>query len=682
MEPKKHQLAIVKNDPWLEPVEQLIEDRYNRYKSKLAEIKEQYGSLAKFADAHNYLGINYDAEQNGWYYREWAPNANALFLVGDFNDWNRSSHPLHRIDNGVWEIFLDKKSYEKSFVHNSKFKVLVHAQNGARERIPAYSRRVVQDDYTKNFSSQLWFPEKFDWSDDDFTINKHKHLFIYETHVGMAQEKEGVGIYIEFEEKILPKVKAAGYNAIQVMAIAEHPYYGSFGYHVANFFAPSSRFGTPEELKSMIKKAHSMDIAVIMDIVHSHTVKNINEGISEFDGTEGQYFHSGGRGEHPDWDSKLFDYGKTEVQQFLLSNIKYWLQEFHFDGFRFDGVSSMLYFHHGHTTFDSQEKYFSDGVEWDAITYLQLANKLIHNLERPAVSIAEDVSGMPGLTNKISDGGIGFDYRLAMGIPDYWIKIMKEKKDEDWDIYEMWNVLTDRKKGVGTISYAESHDQALVGDKTLAFWLMDKEMYYNMHRDSKHFIIERGIALHKMFRLFTIALAGNAYMNFMGNEFGHPEWIDFPREGNNWSHKHARRMWSLTENKDLKYHYLSDFDAKMIEIVKGHKIFNHEFARQINMDGENKTIVFERKNLIFVFNFHPNNSIPDYMFPVRKSGEYRLLLNSDDAEFGGYNRTDASTKYFTIKKEGEEGNFLSIYNTNRTALVFIRNKNKKNKKKK
>ncbi len=669
--PDNARLALVASDPWLEPAEGQISDRYNRFKYRLGQIEEQHGSLLDFADAYSYFGIHYDKKAKGWYYREWAPAAFELFLTGDFNDWNRSSHPLNKKENGVWEIFLDDKTNKNSFVHNSKLKVLVHAANGWRERVPVWISRVVQDNSTKDFAGQLWMPEKeFSWKGDTFKVGKIENLLIYECHVGMAQEKYGVGTYLEFAENVLPRIKEAGYNAIQLMAVAEHPYYGSFGYHVSNFFAPSSRFGTPEELKYLIKTAHSMGIAVIMDIVHSHTVKNLNEGLNEFDGTDHQFTHPGERGNHPNWDSKVFDYGKTEVIRFLLSNLKYWLKEFHFDGFRFDGVTSMMYFHHGNTTFGDRDKYFSDGVEFDAITYLQLANMLIHLVKKDAVSIAEDVSGMPGLCRPVDEGGIGFDYRLAMGIPDFWVKTLKEKKDEDWHMDNIWYTLTDRRPDIKTIAYAESHDQALVGDKTIAFWLMDKEMYFHMQADDQHLVIDRGMALHKMIRLITIALGGQAYLNFIGNEFGHPEWIDFPRQGNDWSYHYARRQWSLRDDHNLKYQFLAEFDKAMINLIKEKEVLGAGYGYKINNDEQNKTLIFEKAGLIFVFNFHSSHSIPDYEFYVPEGGDYKIILNSDSPEFGGHNRVDDSRLYTTMFEPATGKHYLKVYTPNRTALVF------------
>ena len=660
-------LAIIQEDPWLSPYQQDIKERWENFQSALNEIEEAEGSLLNFATAHQYYGIHFNDKKNGWTYREWAPNAQQLFLIGDFNGWDRSTHPLERNQHNDWEIFLPFDTYHTTFIHGSKIKVTIHGANGITDRLPAWIQKVIQDPTTHDFCGQLWFPEKkFNWTDATFipTLNQQAPI-IYECHVGMAQELEGVGTYRDFADKILPRIKQGGYNTIQLMAIMEHPYYGSFGYHVSNFFSPSSRFGIPEDLKYLVNQSHEMGIAVIMDIVHSHAVKNIAEGLSEFDGTEYQFFHSGKRGYHDGWDSKLFDYGKWEVKKFLLSNVRYWLEEFHFDGFRFDGVTSMLYLHHGNIDFDHYDKYFKLDVDTDAITYLQLANAVVHQFKQNAISIAEDVSGMPGLCRKPEEGGLGFDYRLAMGIPDYWIKTLKEKPDENWDINEIWTVLNNRRLGERTIAYAESHDQALVGDKTLAFWLMDKEMYTHMKLADQNPIIDRGIALHKLIRLITISLGGDGYLNFIGNEFGHPEWIDFPREGNDWSHQYAKRQWSLADNKDLKYQCLGNWDKAMIECIENNKLLATTKVTQLKMDTANQVIIFEKNQLIFIFNFSPTNAIFNYQFTAPEKGTYRILLNSDKKLFGGFDRVDDNIDYPT-----DNNQLVSIYLTNRTALVL------------
>ncbi|MFY0654268.1 MAG: alpha amylase C-terminal domain-containing protein [Cyclobacteriaceae bacterium] len=662
-------LDLVKDDPWLEPYESDINQRFDYFNEKLKFIKENHTSLKKFASADKHLGFNYDNKKKGWWYREWAPAADGLYLFGDFNNWEEGV-PLKKQENGVWELFL-KDPKKDILKHESRVKVIVNANGESRDRIPAYIKRAIQDPETYDYSGQIWNPsKKFVWADKDFDVKSIQEPVIYECHIGMAQEKEGVGTYREFADNILPRIQKLGYNTLQMMAIKEHPYYGSFGYHVSNFFCPTSRFGTPEDLKYLINKAHKMGIAVIMDAVYSHAVKNMAEGLNEFDGSGHQYFHEGGKGYHTGWDSKLFNYGKTEVLQFLLTSVKYWMEEFHFDGFRFDGVTSMLYEHHGdHVSFDHYDKYFKDQVDWDAVCFLQLANVLIHEIKPGALSIAEDMSGMPGISRKVKEGGIGFDFRLGMGIPDYWIKLLKHSRDEDWDIYAIWDVLSNRRYKEKTIAYAESHDQALVGDKTLAFWLMDKEMYWHMSADDDNLIIERGIALLKMIRLLTGSVGGEGYLNFIGNEFGHPEWIDFPREGNKWSYKYARRQWSLVDNKDLKYKYLNDFDGAMVKLLAENHILSALPAKQLNMDTGNKAIIFERNNLIFLFNFHHDSSIPNYEFTVPKAGKYEAILISDDTQYGGHGRIDSEVTY-TSKKAEDGSNNLSVYMTSRTAFVL------------
>ncbi len=669
---EKH-LPIVEQDEWLKPVEGEINYRHQLYCDKMARIEASSGTITDYANGYNYFGWQYDNDLKGWWFREWLPKAYDVYLFGDFNGWQRTELRLSRDVHGVWSIFLPDAMYADRLTHGSLYKMHVHGQNGWLDRIPAYATRVVQNDETKDYTAQFWIPQPFDWGDDHLFDRKGENLLIYEAHIGMAQEKEGVGTYVEFTKKILPIIKRAGYNAVQLMAIAEHPYYGSFGYHVSSFFAPSSRFGTPEELKALVKRAHELGIAVIMDIVHAHYVKNINEGINELDGSPHHYSKEGGAGNQPYWDSKVFDYGKEEVQHFLLSNVKYWLDQYHFDGYRFDGVTSMLYYHYGYTDFDCREKFFDEGVNRDAITYLTLANRLVHDYKPGAVTIAEDVSGMPGICIPSEEGGVGFDYRLGMAIPDFWIKYLKEIPDEDWNIWEMWSIMTNRLPAVKTVAYAESHDQALVGDKTIAFRLMDKEMYFSMNRASENLVVERGMALHKMIRLFTISTGGQAYLNFMGNEFGHPEWIDFPREGNGWSYKHAQRLWSLSKNGFLRYSWLAEFDKAMVKLIRKYKILGKGYPYNLQMDEQNKTMVFSHGNLLFVFNWHPTASIPDYELPVPAPGKYKLLLSSDEARFGGQERNDLSTEHFSFPRDCDDGitrHYMKIYNTSRTAMVF------------
>ncbi len=635
-------LAIIKNDPWLKPFAAAIEGRHQDAVDKERELIAVDGSLKAFANAYNYFGLH--RTDTGWVFREWAPNATSITLVGDFSGWKEyRKYALKPKANSVWEIKLKKDDLH----HGDLYKMIVCWEGGCGERIPAYATRVVQDEQSKIFSAQVWAPETpYKWKVKKFTPDT-KPLLIYECHIGMAQEREGVGSYTEFKEKVLPRIVADGYNTIQIMAIQEHPYYGSFGYHVSSFYAPSSRFGTPEELKALIDAAHEAGIAVIMDIVHSHAVKNEVEGLGRLDGSYDQYFYGDGRREHPAWDSLCFDYGKNQVLHFLLSNCKYWLEEFKFDGFRFDGVTSMLYYSHGlGQAFGSYDDYYNGGQDTNAITYLTLANKLIHEVNRRAITIAEEMSGMPGLATPFKAGGIGFDYRMAMGIPDYWIKMLKEKKDEDWHPTSIYWELTNRRADEKTISYVESHDQALVGDKTVIFRLIDDQMYWHMTKGDDNAAVNRGIAMHKMIRLVTLATINGGYLNFMGNEFGHPEWIDFPREGNGWSYKYARRQWDLVDRKELRYCELNDFDNAMIRLVGDVYDFQALPVEKLWDKDDDQVLAFKRGDLVFVFNWAPFKSYDGYGF-LAPEGEYEVVLSSDSKEFGGFGNIDEGVNHFT-----------------------------------
>ena len=668
-------MGIVKNDSYLVPFNEAICGRHNHAVERIKELTfEGKQTLSDFANGYNYYGLH---KTNGkWIFREWVPNATNLYLIGDFNNWERSrEYQCKRIEGtaGDWELILD----EDKIHHGDLFKMYVFWNGGEGERIPAWAQRVVQDEGTKIFSAQVWFPEEeYQWKHKSFKPNRSP-LLIYECHIGMGQDAEKVGTYIEFRKNVLPRIVDEGYNAIQIMAIQEHPYYGSFGYHVSSFFAPSSRFGTPEELKELIDEAHSNGLAVIMDIVHSHAVKNEIEGLGNLAGDPNQYFYPGERHEHPAWDSLCFDYGKNEVLHFLLSNCKFWLEEYHFDGFRFDGVTSMLYYSHGlGEAFCNYADYFNGHQDDNAICYLTLANCLIHEVNSHAITIAEEVSGMPGLAAKFKDGGYGFDYRMAMNIPDYWIKTIKELPDEEWKPSSIFWEVKNRRSDERTISYCESHDQALVGDKTIIFRLIDADMYWHFKKGDENDRVRRGIALHKMIRLVTAGTINGGYLNFMGNEFGHPEWIDFPREGNGWSYKYARRQWNLVDNKELCYHYLGDFDKKMLEVIKSEPHFNDTPLKEIWHNDTDQILAFSRNQLIFVFNFSPTRSFSDYGFLV-PNGTYNVVLNTDSWEYGGFGFVDESVKHITLadplyEKDGK--GWLKLYIPARSALVLRKKK--------
>ena len=660
---------LLKYDPYLEPYEKDITLRMELFKNKREELlKNSHNSLSDFANAHHYFGIH--KTENGWVYREWAPGAEKMYFTGDFNSWDIYALPMNLLENGVFEVYLEGKDALK--IGDKIQAIVIHGGETLR-RIPSYATRVVQDKDTHLWCAEIddALFEQFNWSDEKF--KPCTTPFIYECHIGMSGEDYGIASYNYFTENILKRIKKNGYNTIQIMAIMEHPYYASFGYQVTNFFAPSSKFGTSHDLKNLINTAHKMGITVLLDVVHSHACPNTNEGLNCFDGTQHQYFHEGARGEHCAWGTKLFNYDKNEVLHFLLSNLKYWMEVFHFDGFRFDGVTSMLYHDHGlGSAFTNYDMYFSMNTDTEAVTYLQLANELIHEINPKAITVAEDMSGMPGMCIKIEEGGIGFNYRLSMGVPDLFIKLIKEYSDESWDMYKLWYELNSRRPKEKNIGYCESHDQALVGDKTIIFRLCDAEMYDKMAKNSHSHIIDRGIALHKMIRLITASLGGEGYLNFMGNEFGHPEWIDFPREGNGWSYHYCRRQWSLADNKDLKYSFLLEFDHKMIKFLKKERILTKKAVDKW-IHNDDKVIIFTKGDLVFAFNFSPTNSYTDYFIPVDSAGEYSVVLSTDNENFGGFGRVDENYLY-TAKKLGDKRIGFNLYLPSRTAIVLKKNK--------
>jgi len=647
--------TLVELDPWLAPHEDVINAREAYVSSTLKKVLDGK-SPAEFALGFHHFGLHH--AQDGWIFREWAPNATRLVLVGDFSDWQeREEFALQPGAHGEWNVDLPKDALH----HGQKYKLRVYWPNGDGWRLPAYAAYVVQDDDSVDFSAVVWRPdEPYQWQHD---IPPAPNVpLIYEAHVGMSSEEEKVASFNEFTANVLPRIKQAGYNTIQLMAIAEHPYYGSFGYHVSNFFAVSSRFGTPDDFKRLVDAAHRLGLRVVIDIVHAHAAKNEVEGLGNFAGSPTQYFKAH---DHPAWDSRLFDYDKPEVLHFLVSNCRWWLDEYHIDGFRFDGVTSMLYHDHGlGKSFTSYDDYFGDDVDKDALVYLRLANDVIHTVRPDATTIAEEMSGLPGLAAPTEHGGLGFDYRLAMGAPDLWIKTLKEKRDEDWDLGELAHTLSLHRPEEKVISYAESHDQALVGDKTLIFRLIDKEMYWHMNKDDPDLTVERGVALHKLIRLLTAGLHGGGYLNFMGNEFGHPEWIDFPRQGNDWSFKHARRQWSLRDNGFLKYQWLGEFDAALMKIVQG---VDDPGIHYLTIRQHDHVVSFMRGDLLFIINFSPNRSWTDYGIPAA-AGSYRLVLDSDDEQFGGHGRIQHSQRLFTAPHTG--GHLLKVYIPARTGIIL------------
>lgn len=666
--------GAIKLDPWLSPFKDVFKRRYAKAQEWIGKINTTEGGIEKFSRGAENFGFNVDGTGN-IIYREWAPSAYEAYLIGDFNGWNRKSHPMTKGEFGVFEIVLPPKDGQPAIPHNSKVKISLELPTGERvDRLPAWAKYVTQDlSISPAYEARFWNPpEKYKFKHP--RPSRPSSLRVYEAHVGISSPELRVTTYKEFTKNMLPRIRDLGYNVIQLMAIMEHAYYASFGYQVNSFFAASSRYGPPEDLKELIDTAHSMGLVVLLDVVHSHASKNVLDGLNQFDGSDHQYFHEGGRGRHELWDSRLFNYANHEVMRFLLSNLRFWMDEYGFDGFRFDGVTSMLYHHHGIGTGFSggYHEYFGSDVDEEAVVYLMVANQMLHDLYPEVITVAEDVSGMPALCLPLSLGGIGFDYRLAMAIPDMWIKILKEQKDEDWDMGSICWTLTNRRHGEKTIAYCESHDQALVGDKSLMMHLCDAEIYTNMSTLTPLTgVIDRGMALHKMIRLLTHGLAGEGYLNFEGNEFGHPEWLDFPREGNQNSFWYARRQLNLTEDPLLRYQFLNRFDRFMNTCEEKHPWLQAPQAYVSLKHQGDKVIIFERGDCVFIFNFHPSRSYSDYRIGVETAGTYKVALNTDSKEVGGHGRIDETIRFFTEPKEWNgRKNWTHVYIPCRTAIVL------------
>ena len=659
---------LMEKDPTLNPYAGEIRMHLDRFNDRLWRLTEG-GSLIDFANAHRYFGFH--RTDNGWVFREWLPGADAVWLKGDFNNWEEYEYPLFHLGNGIWEIYLDGADRLK---HGQHVKLTVGRQGISFERIPAFITRCDMDRSNFTLCGQIWEPdEPFKWTDGDYFCKQRPDSpMIYEAHIGMAQEREGIGTYREFADFNLEWIKNAGYNTVQLMAIQEHPYYGSFGYQVTNFYAPCRSFGTPEDLKYLVNKAHALGLSVLLDVVHSHACPNIGEGLNLQDGTEDQYFLYGERGWHSSWQTRVFDYGKNEVLHFLLSNLKYWMEEFPFAGFRFDGVTSMMYENHGYCDFSRYSDYFSMNTNVDGRIYLMLANKLVHGMNEKAITVAEDMSGFPGMCLPLEYGGVGFDYRLAMGVPDIWIRLVKDQRQEDWDMHYLWKELTIGRPGEMSIGYAESHDQSLVGDQSLMFRLAGAEMYTGMNKDYHSPSIDRAIEMHKLIRFLTCSLAGNGYLNFIGNEFGHPEWVDFPREGNNWSYKYARRQWSLVMDQNMKYEWLANFDRAMTYFINTRRVHCSGAAESLWIDNEKKLILFARGGRLYAFNLHPTQSIPSVFISCRVTGagDYKAVFSTDEKRFGGQDRI--SEGYIYHADNTEFGFGIKIYLPCRTAAVLER----------
>ena len=674
---------IINQDHSLKPFELEIKERMELYKEKLNEIKNKEKSLENIAKSYKSMGIN--LMPNGDIkYREYAPGAKGISLFGEFNNWNKEQFWAKKDKFGFWELIIPNENGAPKIQHGQIVKVNVVLEDGNwMERNPIWSHYLIQNKESIILENIFWNPEiKYKWKYPQKHIKKPESLRIYEVHIGLSSFDPKINSYKEFADTILPRVKKTGYTAIQFMAIMEHAEYASFGYHVNYLFAISSRFGTPEEFMYLIDKCHENGLFVIMDIIHSHASPNVNDGFNYWDGTDHLYFHGGNLGNHVQWNSKLYNYSSYETLRLLLSNCAYYIKEYRIDGFRFDCVTSMLYSHHGidYNFTGNYKEYFNEFFNLESSVYLMLANSLIHKLNPEAITIAEDFSGTPGLCRPVEEGGLGFDYKLNMKICDKWKQYLLYKKDEEWNIEDIIYTLKNRRYKEKNISYCESHDQSFVGNCSLSSLLFSSERFWNMSNNSPETpVIGRGISLHKMIRLLTFALGGEGYLSFMGNEFGCPDSLDFPKKENRFSYSHSRRRWDLCDNKDLRYRFLYKWEIIMNILEEIFHFIESEEEYISTKHEDDKVIVFEKGVLLFIFNFHPVKDFQDYQIGTKWGTPHKIILDSDEKRFMGKGRLNHTSSYSTVKKSFKNRPYnMKLDMPSRTCMILIAEENIKN----
>lgn len=628
-------------------------ERGRRFEAEYRRIVDQYTSVYNYANLANELGLHCvpgEDGQNKWIWREYMPGADTVWLTTEKYHFQR--HARQRFTkkaDGIFELILPYDAlahgmYVELRVEPAAYTVLnPDGIPTALKRVPAFSTWVEQNkEIPTQWCARIFHPEKpYCFREKNPEIPSF--LRIYEAHVGMAQPDtkhigESAGTYLDFANNILPRIKKGGYTCVQLMGILEHPLYRSFGYQVSNYFAPCSRFGTPDDCKQMIDAAHALGLSVILDIPHAHACANTEQGLYQYDGTP--YFFMDKINQ---WGTPSFDFSNEMTRRFLLSNLRYWLEEYHVDGFRFDAVGNMLYKDFGvddNFSHTGRCFYGKDGkprTNNEGELYIALANHLIHEINPKGISIAEEFSGMPGLTCLPKDGGLGFDARFAMGIPDYWEKFIKKPQD----LGSMWYEMNNHRPYDHTISYVECHDQCINGHDAMIWRLLGDDMYNAMLMETETWKVSRGLAFYRLMRLITLATADKGYLNFMGNEFGHPEWLD--------AEEHAHRQWRLAEDTSLKYACLNAWDQAQMQLVSDNieSFKTPAMFRYIHED--KRLLAFERGALLFVFNFNETQAFSDLCFAVTP-GKYLEILSSDERRFAGHDNlriTEPPLEHFT-----------------------------------
>ncbi|KAH9622869.1 hypothetical protein KSS87_007872 [Heliosperma pusillum] len=436
--------------------------------------------------------------------------------------------------------------YTPCLPHGSKYRVYFNTPDGPLERVPAWATYVLPDEEGNQSCAVHWDPSpEFTHKWKNNSPKAPKSLRIYECHIGISGSDPKVSSFLEFSEKVLPYIKDLGYNAIQLFGVVEHKDYFTAGYRVTNFYAVSSRYGTPEDFKRLVDEAHGLGLLVFLDIVHSYSAADEMVGLSLFDGTNDCYFHTGKRGHHKYWGTRIFKYGDVDVLQFLLSNLTWWIEQYHIDGFQFHSIPSMIYTHNGFATFTGDlEEYCNQYVDRDALMYLILANDILHALHPNIITIAEDATLYPGLCEPSSQGGLGFDYYVNLAAPEMWLSLLENVPDNEWSMSKIVTTLMGNKAYTNKmLLYAENHNQSISGGRSLAEILLGAEIDSNLSTSS----LLRGSSLHKG--------------------------VEFPTSNNNFSYELASRRWDLLSDQGV-HQELFHFDQDMMKLDKAGKVLS------------------------------------------------------------------------------------------------------------
>lgn len=591
-------------------------------------------------DLYNKLGAHPMTvdEEEGVYFAVWAPNAAAVSIVGDFNEWDENATPMERLEPlGIYQIFLT------GIKVGDIYKYCVTAQDGKKTlKADPYG---FQAELRPNNASVVADISDFKWHDSRWMKKREKFddkknpMFVYEVHPGSwkkheqtEEDEDGFYNYREIAHELAAYVKDMGYTHVELMGIAEHPFDGSWGYQVTNYFAPTSRHGSPEDFQYFMDYMHEHNIGVILDWVPAHFPRDAF-GLAEFDGTCLYEYADSRKGEHPDWGTKVFDYGKTEVQNFLICNALFWLEHYHVDGLRVDAVASMLYLDYGREDGQWVPNIYGGNENLEAIEFFKHLNTIVKKRNPGIVMIAEESTAWPKVTDKAEYGGLDFSLKWNMGWMHDFLEYMK------LDPY--FRKYNHTKMNFAMVyAYSENYMLVLSHDEVVHLKCSMIEKMPGSYEDK-----------------FKNLMAGYAFMTghpgkkllFMGQDFGqHREWSE------------KRELdWFLLDKEPNRH--LQAFVKELLHLYKNNKCLYEydcypEGFEWINADdGDRSIFSFVRhsesgkSNMLFVINFTPVER-PDYRVGTTCRRKHTLVLNSDDKKFGGTGKRRPK-EYKPAKKE-------------------------------